>query len=449
MKSISNFAKDMTSSKSAIVEKKEDDIELKDVKGKKAGARGAFENGDEYPLKWGVDEPTDDDLLNDYTEEELEESENAETLYGKFLAEDPFFVQGEAGWGKTSIIKDMAKRFGRSVITVYLDKAVATDLGGIPVPLEDKKHGGARQDNLLPPWAQILEDNPDKKFLLFFDEMNQAQPDVQNALMPIVLDNTICGKKFGKKDSKGKVIESNFFVGAAGNFESENRAVFELSGPLKSRFKPIIVWETDWKSAFKFVRKKWDGKITPEVFKIVEANLDLFDNPRELDQKLFATIYTHKKSGKGEKLSQRYYTNYVNGLATEKEISRKNEKIKEVANAIYEYVHAKDTEVKGRSGSSKSVEMIPNEIIKKIGDGMVKGYIRQVEDGKNVYYGISRENIFNPDFFVEDDGTQIMNAEMIRRAVRKLEAEGKKFRFEKDDDWRNATDRKYKDPTED
>ena len=93
--------------------------------------------------------------------------------------------------------------------------------------------------------------------------------------------------------------------------------------------------------------------------------------------------------------------------------------------------------------------MIPNEIIKKIGDGMVKGYIRQVEDGKNVYYGISRENIFNPDFFVEDDGTQIMNAEMIRRAVRKLEAEGKKFRFEKDDDWRNATDRKYKDPTED
>ena len=74
--------------------------------------------------------------------------------------------------------------------------------------------------------------------------MNQAQPDVMNALMPIVLEHEIAGRKYGPTDKNGKVTESNFFVGAAGNFEDENDAVNELSGPLKSRFKPIIVWKT-------------------------------------------------------------------------------------------------------------------------------------------------------------------------------------------------------------
>ena len=41
--------------------------------------------------------------------------------------------------------------------------------------------------------------------------MNQAQPCVMNALMPIVLKNVICNVQF-----------DNFMVGAAGNFEDEN-----------------------------------------------------------------------------------------------------------------------------------------------------------------------------------------------------------------------------------
>ena len=36
-----------------------------------------------------------------------------------------------------------------------------------------------------------MKNHPDKQFLLFFDEMNQAADDVMNALMPIVLRNVV------------------------------------------------------------------------------------------------------------------------------------------------------------------------------------------------------------------------------------------------------------------
>ena len=111
------------------------------------------------------------------------------------LEKAPFFIQGEAGWGKTSIITGLAKSLGKTVITVYLDKAEATDLGGIPVPAKSKR-GADYVKHLLPEWAKLIYDNPKTNFLLFFDEMNQAAPDVMNALMPIVLKTEICGIKF-------------------------------------------------------------------------------------------------------------------------------------------------------------------------------------------------------------------------------------------------------------
>ena len=196
---------------------------------------------------WAIEPPYDDGAVEDIPDEDY--NDNLLDLQAKFDADEPFFIQGRAGWGKTSIIEDMAKRAGRHVITVYLDKAQATDLGGIPVPVEE--NGVAKIVNAMPDWAAYMLAHKNDKFLLFFDEMNQAQPDVMNALMPIVLKNVICNIQF-----------DNFMVGAAGNFEEENEnGISELSGPLKSRFKPIIIWnsgtEDDWRSTFKYLHKKW------------------------------------------------------------------------------------------------------------------------------------------------------------------------------------------------
>lgn len=230
------------------------------------------QNGSKHErVKWALNEPTDNDTIedNDIDLNDPDNTKSVKKLIDKFDAEEDFFIEGRAGWGKTSIIKKLAKKYGRDVITVYLDKAEATDLGGIPVPVQgNKTHAKVKnalgkeeerefavQIKAMPSWAKLMLDNPDRKFLLFFDEMNQAAPDVMNALMPIVLEHEICEVKF-----------DNFFVGSAGNLEEENEGgINQLSGPLKSRFKPIITWETNtpaaWKQTFKHLHKEWDDKL--------------------------------------------------------------------------------------------------------------------------------------------------------------------------------------------
>ena len=373
-------------------------------------------------------EPLEKDKLN----------KNMKRLLMKFKAEEDFFIQGEAGWGKTTIIKDMAKRFKRHVITVYLDKAVATDLGGIPVPVKGKS--GATQELAMPAWAKIMDDNPDKKFLLFFDEMNQAQPDVMNALMPIVLEHEVCGRKFGpledtgKKDKNGqpimKVKESNFFVGAAGNFEKENGAVNELSGPLKSRFKPIIIWETGtpegWKAAFDFMRKKWDNKETKDLINILEDNCNLFINPREVEQKVIKHAVKLKQAGDTDIFDTDDFKDRLEGLVKEKLSPSEEDAVNEIAEALYDFVSGHSSK-KGRAAET-DISMLDPNFIKQIKSGMQKGFIHDPDD--NVKYGISRESIFDCDI---DETT--LNKEMLERLIAKLEADGVEFKYETDADW--------------
>jgi len=404
--------------------KKDEKVELKDVVGKNSltnGSKGL----------WAVNEPTDDDVLDDVSDEEL--SVNEEELIARFTTEKDFFIIGEAGWGKTSLIENMAKKFKRYVITVYLDKAESTDLGGIPVASKGKT--GAFQEIAMPAWAKIIEDNPDKEFLLFFDEMNQGEPAVMNALMPIVLKHEICGKPF-----------KNFFVGAAGNFEYENDSVSELSKPLKSRFAPIITWEsgTDeaWRSAFKFLKKKWAGKIPNDVIEKFEENANLFENPREIDQKIFDTFLKLKEKNTYKHwTAEKFFRMFLRPLAKEDLTRSKEDVLKKLADAVFDFFIGKNDATSNSGGRSakKDVNMIDKDLVEVIKKGIRVGYIIQSEDGKYVKYGVSRENIHSID--IPD-----VNAEMLDRLITKLEADGVKFKFEKDEEWKNKG---YKDPNED
>ena len=85
---------------------------------------------------FGVNEPKDNEAVTPLDKSKL--NKNMKRLLMKFKTQEDFFIIGRAGWGKTSIIKDLAKRFGREVVTVYLDKAQKEDLGGIPVPTKGK-----------------------------------------------------------------------------------------------------------------------------------------------------------------------------------------------------------------------------------------------------------------------------------------------------------------------
>lgn len=393
---------------------------------------------------WAIEPPYDDGAVEDIPDEDY--NDNLLDLQAKFDADEPFFIQGRAGWGKTSIIEDMAKRAGRHIITVYLDKAQATDLGGIPVPVEE--NGVAKIVNAMPDWAAYMLEHKNDKFLLFFDEMNQAQPDVMNALMPIVLKNVICNIQF-----------DNFMVGAAGNFEDENEnGVSDLSGPLKSRFKPIIIWssgtEDDWKSVFKYLHKKWDNVFGKNVVDEFEKRAMLFENPRELEHKVFKSIQNTREKAKNNpkiKLS-RYNSDWCKRRLTDivkDELSRnETNQLKELAE-IYHKLLVEGPEAfnnnsneSSRSRRSKGADQVSEDIKNMIKQAMKRGYIMNDEkdsSGKLIdkrKYGISRENI---NIFCDSESSEeAINAEMLERLINKFEADGIKFKYETNEDWKKA-----------
>ena len=379
--------------------------------------------------KFAIDEPTDNDAIEPLSKDQL--NKNMKRLLMKFKADEPFFIMGEAGWGKTSIIKSMAKRFGRTVITVYLDKCEATDLGGIPVPREDKR-GNAYVDSAMPAWAQYMLDHDDQEFLLFFDEMNQADGAVMNALMPIVLETEVCGVKF-----------DNFIVGAAGNFDHENDAVNELSGPLKSRFKPIIVWETggdaEWKQAFDFMHKEWDGKLGedgPAYIDLLQENRDLFQNPREVEHKILKWCSKMIDTDDKDLFDVEDYLDRLEGLTKEDLNRTQEDKLKKLAEATYNLVNGLPLSPERKR--SKGKEMMDETLKNTIKKAMRNGFMTNGPDSSDKRkYGISRENA--PLVFCDPEMTEnACNREMFDRYINKLEADGIKFKYETDAEWKKA-----------
>ena len=379
--------------------------------------------------KFAIDEPTDNDAIEPLSKDQL--NRNMKRLLMKFKADEPFFIMGEAGWGKTSIIKSMAKRFGRTVITVYLDKCEATDLGGIPVPREDKR-GNAYVDSAMPAWAQYMLEHDDQQFLLFFDEMNQADGAVMNALMPIVLETEVCGVKF-----------DNFIVGAAGNFDHENDAVNELSGPLKSRFKPIIVWETggdaEWKQAFDFMHKEWDGKLGedgPAYIDLLQENRDLFQNPREVEHKILKWCFKMIDTDDKDLFDVEDYLDRLEGLAKEDLNRTQEDKLKKLAEATYNLVNGLSLSPERKR--SKGKEMMDETLKNNIKKAMRNGFMTNGPDSSDKRkYGISRENA--PLVFCDPEMTEnACNREMFDRYINKLEADGLKFKYETDAEWKKA-----------
>ena len=379
--------------------------------------------------KFAIDEPTDNDAVEPLSKDQL--NKNMKRLLMKFDADEPFFIMGEAGWGKTSIIKSMAKRFGRTVITVYLDKCEATDLGGIPVPREDKR-GNAYVDSAMPAWAQYMLEHDDKQFLLFFDEMNQADGAVMNALMPIVLETEVCGVKF-----------DNFIVGAAGNFDHENDAVNELSGPLKSRFKPIIVWETggdaEWKQAFDFMHKEWDSKLGedgPAYINLLYENRDLFQNPREVEHKILKWCSKMVDTDDKDLFDIEDYLDRLEGLAKEDLNKPQEDKLKKLAEATYNLVNGLPLSPERKR--SKGKEMMDETLKNTIKKAMRNGFMTNGPDSSDKRkYGISKENA--PLVFCDPEMTEnACNREMFDRYINKLEADGLKFKYETDDEWKDA-----------
>lgn len=397
----------------------------------------AGKNGSDKDKVAELDPKTDNSVAKGIDQKEL--SKNEKKIKMRLVAKKPFYVMGHAGWGKSQIIKNLAERMGYKINLVFLDKAVKEDLGGIPVPV--KSGDISKQEMVMPGWAAEMYENPKTKYLLFFDEMNQADPQVMNALMPIVQDHEICGVKF-----------DNFIVGAAGNYESENEAVNELSDPLKSRFKPLIIWDDNtpgaWKAAFNHLHSKLDDKFGKETIDKFEQDCNLFDNPREIEQKVFEYMYDIWESGDYDDFTVDDFKDYLVGEDDEyeglfkKDISR-SDREKEgrlLAQTMYDWIHRneKKKETKKESGRRRNTEMLDGELVNSIKRVIANGYISDPQNPKKKY-GVCEEN------FLGGPGDRCImsadevSAEQLDRIVKVMkEANGGK------DPWRFHTIEEFK-----
>ena len=395
---------------------------------------------------WEVDVPKGKDKYPPLDDATM--NRNLKKLRAKFASKEDFFIQGEAGWGKTSLIIDMAGRYDRFVVTVYLDKAEAVDLGGMPY-MDKNKDGSVVQKVAMPAWADLMKafdkNNQDKlgdlDFLLFFDEMNQAQTDVMQALMPIILKHSICGYRF-----------SNFFVGAAGNKEDEAELT-ALSKPLKSRLDPIIKWENDWNQSFNFLHGKWDDQIGKDfVSEFHKLAPEVFKNPREVEMKIFQ----HYKALKDDKdysyltvkdILERIYdlSKYEDDPSEMPRVTK--EACQKAAEKIFNWLRADDNTFDDntvKKENRRGRDMLPDKLKEIIKQAVLEGFVNVVGDDNS--YGFSEENI-NVIVDIWNSSTdettgklnEPINAQMLNRHIKVILAEeGNKWKFKTNDQWRKA-----------
>lgn len=131
------------------------------------------------------------------------------------------FLHGAPGIGKSTAIHDAAKQLSKKygeefgVIDIRLSQLDPTDLGGIPVPKDNKMH------RYYPAWWPT-----EGKGILLFDEMNKGTPSTQAAAYQMVLDRRMGDIPLG----------DGWIIVAAGNRSTDRVTVFEMDSALRNRF---------------------------------------------------------------------------------------------------------------------------------------------------------------------------------------------------------------------
>jgi hypothetical protein len=191
----------------------------------------------------------------------------------------PLFIWGAPGIGKTDVVNDTADDLDLTAITIDLSLKDPVDFIGVPMP---EKHFTASKDGERKPTLdkegnpvyktiyavpKIFPDESEavKGGIIFFDEMNRANPSVLNASLQF-----ICNRKLN-----GYELPHNWIIIAASNRPHiDDEGMSEIGKALGNRFAQVNMFVTveDWikwarsKKAMTKPIDKNDEKFVPEYY---------------------------------------------------------------------------------------------------------------------------------------------------------------------------------------
>jgi len=181
------------------------------------------------------------------------------------------YVQGSPGIGKSVITHDIAKHFNLELIDKRLSTADPTDMEGFPNKIVGT-NGRPDRMSYAPPQDIPLEGDPIPNgkagWLLFFDELSQAFPSIQNSAYKLFLDRMVGQHK----------IHPKCVIVAAGNLDTDGANTHRMSTALQSRVIDIFmeVSNEDWQSHA--AEKEFDYRIRaflkwkPKLLQTFQAN---------------------------------------------------------------------------------------------------------------------------------------------------------------------------------
>lgn len=186
---------------------------------------------------------------------------------------------GKSGWGKTQIVKKYCIDNGLKLKLISLASWLPEMTGGVPHSTEK----GYYELLLWEELKDVFEDDGEG-WVIFFDEINQAVPEVLNTLYgicyPMGEDRNWCGHSL----SKAQIV-------ACANLSDGTDGVTylnDLPTPLVNRFFPFEL-ECSKTDAKNYLKKKY--KNIPQVVKYIDVMLDAGKSPRTVDECLDVLQY--------------------------------------------------------------------------------------------------------------------------------------------------------------
>lgn len=220
-------------------------------------------------------------------------------------AKIPLLCHGKPGIGKSQIFKSVITKILKiQFLDFRLSQVPIEDLAGLPIPMkiDTGKYLTVRSlPDFLPKEGEGC---------LFFDEINQANPAVLNAIFQLILDRKMLGTSY-------ELPEGWFIMAACNDFEY-NKNVTEFEPPLNDRFLHVNfdpdpqIW-LNWAEKHKF---------EPEILNFLKENKEcLYGSNLEITEQVVfpsARSWEHVdafyKMYKKNELSQLTFYNCVCGL---------------------------------------------------------------------------------------------------------------------------------------